>query len=112
MRYKYIGYNINIMRQSACLVINPVMVDIFASLFLLHAGWSCIRPSDEPNIKLVDLLVGTGLSLVCCLIILGSTGVFLLLLYFSGIAAHPGVPQMSQYVSVESSPLTHHRPCS
>ena len=63
-----------------------------------------------PNIKLVDLfkLVRTGLSFVCCLVIWGSTGGFLLLRYFSGIASHPGVLRVSQYVSVESSSLTHH----
>ena len=33
VRYKCIGYNINIMRQSACLVFNPIMVNNFASLF-------------------------------------------------------------------------------
>ena len=33
MRYKRIGYNINVMRQSACLVIDPITVDSFASLF-------------------------------------------------------------------------------
>ena len=33
MRYKRIGYNINVMRQSACLVINPITVDSLASLF-------------------------------------------------------------------------------
>ena len=33
VRYKRIGYNINIMRQSACLVFNPIMVKNFASLF-------------------------------------------------------------------------------
>ena len=33
VRYKRIGYNINIMRQSACLVFNPVTVNNFASLF-------------------------------------------------------------------------------
>ena len=33
VRYKRIGYNINIMRQSACLVFNPITVDDFASLF-------------------------------------------------------------------------------
>ena len=32
MRYKRIGYYINVMLQSACLVINPVTVDSFASL--------------------------------------------------------------------------------
>ena len=30
---KRIGYNINIMRQSACLVFNPITVNNFASLF-------------------------------------------------------------------------------
>ena len=33
VRYKRIGYNINIMRQSACLVFNPITVNYFASLF-------------------------------------------------------------------------------
>ena len=33
VRYKRIGYNINIMRQSACLVFNPVTVNNFAPLF-------------------------------------------------------------------------------
>ena len=33
MRYKRIEYNNNVMRQSACLVINPITVDRFASLF-------------------------------------------------------------------------------
>ena len=33
VRYKHIGYNINIMRQSACLVFNPITVNNFASLF-------------------------------------------------------------------------------
>ena len=33
VRYKRIGYNINIMRQFACLVFNPITVNNFASLF-------------------------------------------------------------------------------
>ena len=33
VRYKRIGYNINIMRQSACLVFNPITVNNFASVF-------------------------------------------------------------------------------
>ena len=33
MRYKRIGYNLNVMRQSACLVINSITVDGFAALF-------------------------------------------------------------------------------
>ena len=33
IRHKRIGYELNVVRQSACLVINPVTVDNFASLF-------------------------------------------------------------------------------
>ena len=33
VRYKRIGYNINIIRQSACLVFNPITVNNFASPF-------------------------------------------------------------------------------
>ena len=33
MHYKRIGYNLNVMQQSACLAINPIMVDSFAALF-------------------------------------------------------------------------------
>ena len=54
----------------------------------------------------------TGLSFVCCLVIRGLTGGFLLLRYFSSIVSHPGVLQVSQNVPVESSSLTHHRPHS
>ena len=31
MRYKSIGYNLTVMRQSACLVINPITVDGYAT---------------------------------------------------------------------------------
>ena len=33
MRYKRIGYNLKVMRQSACLVINQIKVDGYAALF-------------------------------------------------------------------------------
>ena len=32
-RYKKIGYNINVLRQTACLVFNPIKVNNFAYLF-------------------------------------------------------------------------------
>ena len=32
-RFKKIGYNINVMRQTACLVVNPIKVNSFAYLF-------------------------------------------------------------------------------
>ena len=43
IRYKKIGYNIDILRQTACLVVNPIKVNNFAYLF------NCTtvgRPSD------------------------------------------------------------------
>ena len=33
IRYKRIGYNVNVMRQSACLLFNPILVDNIASFF-------------------------------------------------------------------------------
>ena len=32
-RYRRIGYSLNVMRQSACLVVNPIMVDNYAAFF-------------------------------------------------------------------------------
>ena len=50
MRHKRIGYDLNVMRQSACLVINPITVVNFA-------GGSGVRLYDEPDLKLF-ILVG------------------------------------------------------
>ena len=33
LRYIKIGYNINVIRQTACIVVNPISVSNFASLF-------------------------------------------------------------------------------
>ena len=33
IHHKHIGYDLNVMRQSACLVINPITVNNFAALF-------------------------------------------------------------------------------
>ena len=33
IRHKCIGYDLNVMRQSACLVTNPITFDNFAALF-------------------------------------------------------------------------------
>ena len=33
MRYKRIGYILNVMQQSACLAVNPIKVDGYAALF-------------------------------------------------------------------------------
>ena len=52
-RYRRIGYNLNAMRQSACLVFNPIMVDNYAAFF------NCTPVG--PDIKLF-ILVGWGRS--------------------------------------------------
>ena len=39
MRYKRIGYDLNVMRQSACLVINPITVDSYAAHFIIAHRW-------------------------------------------------------------------------
>ena len=56
-RHKHIGYNLNVMRQSSCLVINLITVDTFAALLNLHSGGSGVRLYDGPNLK-VFILVG------------------------------------------------------
>ena len=37
VRYKKIGYNIDVLRQTACLVVNPIKVNSFALLISLIA---------------------------------------------------------------------------
>ena len=40
-RYKEIGYNINVLQQTACLVVIPIIVDNFAFLFkCMPTGWA------------------------------------------------------------------------
>ena len=92
-------YNINIMRQSACLVLTQITVNKFASLFKCNNG---------PDMKLFSL-VGWGRScFVCCLAHRGSTVDFLLLQCSSGVNRHPRDLQTLHVVSVESSSLFHH----
>ena len=43
-RYKRIGYSLDIMRQTACLVVNPIIVDGYASLFNCRTA---VRASDS-----------------------------------------------------------------
>ena len=66
----------------------------------MHAVWGCIILNGWSNIKQVELfkLVGAGLSLVCCYVIRGSTGGFLLLRYFSSVVLHHRDLQVLQYV--------------
>ena len=84
MRYKRIGYNLNVMRQSACSVINPITFDGYAALF------NC-TPVDRASDYMMGAtlsysfkLVGTG-ALICCLVYQGSTDYLLLLQIFGDV---------------------------
>ena len=95
VRYKRIGYNINIMRQSACLVFNPFTVYNFASLFNCTLGGLGVRLIDGPDIKLFILVDLDRSFFVCCLAHRGSTVGFLLLQCSSGVVRHPRDLQVS-----------------
>ena len=97
VRCKRIGYNINIMWQSACLVFNPITVNNFAFLFNCKPVGRASRLSDGPDIKLF-ILVGWGGSFFvffCCSAHKGSTVGFLLLQCSSGVVQHPRDLQVS-----------------
>ena len=56
-RYKRIGYNPYVMRQTACLVINPTLVDSYASLF------NCTTAGRASDSMTASTQVGWGLML-------------------------------------------------
>ena len=78
MRYKRICYNLNVMRQSACLVINPITVDGFAALF------NC-TPVDRASDLNLFILVGWDRSFRLLLGPPDPTDYLLLLQIFSGV---------------------------
>ena len=61
-RYRRIGYNLNVMRQSACLVFNPITVDNYAAFFnctpVGRASDSMMAPTK------LFILIGWGRSLL------------------------------------------------
>ena len=79
--YEKIGYNINVLQQTACLAVNPITVGNFAFLF------NCTpvgRTSDSmmvPTYRLIYCKDGRGLMLW---LIVGPTGVYLLDFFCSG----------------------------
>ena len=81
--YKLIGDNLNVMRESACLVFNPITDNNHASLF------NCTplgqASDDGPDLNLF-ILIGWGWSdFVCCVVHRGSTCDSRLLKIFSGV---------------------------
>ena len=89
MHCKRIEYNINVMQQFACLIINPVIANTFAPLFNCTPVGIASDSMMGPYLFDLFKLVRTGVSIVCCLVIWGSTDAFLLLRYFSGVDFHP-----------------------
>ena len=49
--YKKIGYNINVLQQTACLVVNPTIVGSFAFLFNCTPVGSDFRLYDGSDLK-------------------------------------------------------------
>ena len=49
-RFKRAGYSLDIMRQTACLVFNPIMVEGYAALFICSG--SGLRLNDGFDVKL------------------------------------------------------------
>ena len=78
IRHKRIGYDLNVMRQSACLVINQSRL-----ITLLHSliarRWSGVRLYDGTDLKPFILVGRDRSSFVCCLVHRGSTDDILLL---------------------------------
>ena len=106
--HKRIGYDLNVMRQSACLLINPITVDNF-DVLLLHADRSGVRLYDGPDLKLFILVGADRSSLAVAL----STGAQLMIFYCFRFqwccVTDQGSPSvMQQIVSVESSSLLIH----
>ena len=100
IRHKRIGYDLNVLRQSACLVINPNTVDNFDTLF------NC-TPVDRAS----DSMMAPTKTYSCHLV--GSTGAQLMISFASDfqccLLADLGSPSVTQHiVSVESSSLLHH----
>ena len=50
-RFKRAGYTLDIMRQTACLNFNPVMVEGYAALFM-YGGGSGLRLNDGFDVRL------------------------------------------------------------
>ena len=105
--YRRIGYNLNVLRQSACLVFNPTMVDQYAAAFNCTPGVG-VRPWDGPNLKLFHFSLLWPELLVCCLAHRDSPGVFLLLRISVSYWAPRDLHRRAAYRICESSFLIHH----
>ena len=77
-RYRRIGYNLNVMRQSACLILTQSwLITMLPSL--IARRWVGRQTLLLPRLKAIHFSWLGPERLVCCLAHRGSTGVFLLL---------------------------------
>ena len=61
IHYKRIGYNLNVVRHSPCLIFNPITIDYYhASLFNCAPVGSGVRLYDGPDLKLFPFLLSWG----------------------------------------------------
>ena len=100
--YRRIGYNLNIMPQSACLVFNPIMVDNYDA-FLNCMASDC----NDPDFKLF-ILVGWDRSFLS---VAWPNGVQLVFFFCSGASKLFGAHDLHRraaYSICESSFLIHH----
>ena len=81
-RYRRISYSLNVMRQSACLVFNPITVDNYAAFFNCTPVGRASDSMMAPDLKLI-ILVGWGRSFLS---VAWSTGVQLMFFFSSGVS--------------------------
>ena len=109
--YKRIGYNMNVMQQSACLGFNPITVNDYASLI----NCTPVGRYDGSTLKL-SILVGLGWSFfVCCLDHRDSTSdslllqIFVVLFDFPEISSCQATHWICRVLVFESSWYMFHR---
>ena len=85
IRHKRIGYTLNVMLQSACLVINTITVNNFAALFNCTPVDPGVSLFDGPELKLFILVGWDRSSFVCCLVHRCSIDDLLLLQISNGV---------------------------
>ena len=105
-RHRRIGYNLNVMRQSACLAFNPIMVDNYAGFLnctpVGRASDAMIAPTENYSFK----LVGAGAS--CLLLGLpGSNWCFSFAPELVGYSAPTDLHRPAAYSICESWFLIH-----
>ena len=102
-RYRLIGYNLNVMRQSACLVFNPIMVDNYAAFF----NCTPVGRASDSMMAPIFVLVGWDRSFLS---VAWPTGVQLVFFFCSGVRmlfGAQGSPSSGSLLICESWFLIH-----